>query len=117
MLLLWILLNCCQVFETLLLLLFLCSKGLSSVGFKLSLSLINLILEFPNSLQILFLFKHMQNSAACFMKSSHKRLKEVGRLHKVSPSSIFSKIITETGGKNDSVDTDLIFLDVKAEVW
>lgn len=51
------------------------------------------------------------------MKTNHKRLKEVGRLHKVSPSSIFSKRITEAGGKNDSVDTNLIFLDVKAEVW
>lgn len=46
-----------------------------------------------------------------------QKVKRGRRLHKVSPSSIFSKIITETGGKNDSVDTDLIFLDVKAEVW
>lgn len=70
-------------------------------------------------------FCNMQDALSCFMKTSQKRLKEVARLHKVSPSasSIFSKSIAEAGGKSDSVDANLIFLDVKvenamtAEVW
>lgn len=58
-----------------------------------------------------FFFFNIQDTLSCFIKTSQKRLKEVERLHKVSPSpsSIFSKRIAEAGGKFDSVDANLMF--------
>lgn len=60
----------------------------------------------------------MQDAHSCVIKTSQRRLKEVERLNKVSPSasSIFSKRIAEAGGKFDSVDANLISLDVKVEM-
>lgn len=53
------------------------------------------------------------------IKISQERLKEEERLRKVSPSAFsrLSRRIAEAGGKFDSVDANLIFLDVKVEMW
>lgn len=75
------------------------------------------MLDIPNSVWIykpmvwVFFFFNMQDTLSCFIKTSQKRLEEVERLHKVSPSpsSIFSKRIAEAGGKFDSVDANLMF--------
>lgn len=65
------------------------------------------------------LFSNMQDTLSCFIKTSQRRLKEVKRLHKVSPvaSRIFSKRTAKAGGKFDSVDANQIFLDVRVKMW